>query len=117
MLAKKSKIKHRLEKYCAHNKITYALAETDSTLAYTLSGSNALPATYVYFFNKQDRCEKEETIFSCDSCLQHGMRNSLNNKFVNWNKISPESYYAGFPYNALMEKIKANGVLFCDLPG
>lgn len=109
ILVKKSKIKQRLEKYFADNNRTYTKTETDSTLAYTLSDSLTLPATYVCYFNKLDRCQKEETIFSCDSCLQNGMKSSLEKKFINWKKIGLDIYYAGFPYNVLMDKNTAGG--------
>ena len=98
-----------MEKYYTENNRKYSFAETDKTLTYTLTDSLTLPATYVYYFNGQNRCEKQETIYSCDSCMQDGMQKSLNNKFINWEKVGPESYYAGFPYNALMEQVKVNG--------
>ena len=109
ILEKKSKIKKSAEKYYQETNRKYTVTETDSTLAYTLTDSLTLPATYVYYFNDQNRCEKQETIYSCDSCMQHGMQQSLNNKFVNWKKVGPESYYAGFPYYRLMEQVKNNG--------
>lgn len=105
---KKSRIKKRMEKYYLENKRTYAFSETDKTLTYTLTDSLTLPATYIYYFNAQNRCEKEESIFFCDSCMQHGMQLSLNNKFINWKKTGPASYYAGFPYNTLMEQVNIN---------
>lgn len=108
ILDKKSTIKKRMEKFYLENKRTYTFTETDKTLTYTLTDSFTLPATYIYYFNEQNRCEKEETIFSCDSCLQNGMQHSLSNKFINWKKVGPERYYAGFPYNALMEQVKIN---------
>jgi hypothetical protein len=95
-----------MEKFYVENKRTYTLTETDKTLTYTLTDSLTLPATYVYYFNDQNRCEKEETIFSCDSCMQKGMQLSLSNKFINWKKVGVESYYAGFPYHALMELVR-----------
>ena len=97
-----------MEKYYLQTKRTYTFTETDNTLTYTLTDQLTLPATYVYYFNEQNRCEKQETIFSCDSCLQNGIQQSLNNKFINWKKVGPESFYAGFPYNALMEHVKVN---------
>ena len=108
LLDKKSKIKNRIEKYYLETNRKYSVAETEKTLTYTLADSLTLPATYVYYFNEQNRCEKEETIYSCDSCMQKGMQQSLNNKFINWEKVGTESYYAGFPYNALMEQVKVN---------
>ncbi len=108
LLDKRSRIKKRMEKFYLENKRTYALTETGKTLTYTLTDSLSLPATYIYYFNKQDRCEKEEIIYSCDSCLQYDMKNALSNKFINWEKTGPGSYYAGFPYNALMEQVKIN---------
>ena len=109
ILEKKSKIKKRVENYYQEAKRKYTVTETDSTLAYTLTDSLTLPATYVYYFNEQNRCEKQETIYSCDSCMQNGMQESLNNKFVNWKKVGPKSYYAGFPYYRLMEQVSFNG--------
>ncbi len=50
----------------------------------------------------------QEIIFTCDSCMQQSMQQSLSNKFINWKKTGPQSYYAGFPYNALMEQAKVN---------
>ena len=109
ILEKKSKIKKRAEKYYQETNRKYTVTETDSTLAYTLTDSLTLTATYVYYFNEQNRCIKQETIYSCDSCMQNGMQESLNNKFVNWKKVGPKSYYAGFPYYRLMEQAKNNG--------
>jgi hypothetical protein len=108
ILDKRSKIKKHMEKFYLENKRTYSLTETSKTLTYTLTDSLSLPATYVYYFNDQNRCEKEETIYSCDSCMQIGITQSLSNKFINWKKVGPDSYYAGFPYNSLMEQIKTD---------
>ena len=109
ILDKKSKIKKRTQKYYQETNRKYTVTETDSTLTYTLTDSLTLPATYVYYFNEQNRCEKQETIYSCDSCMQNGMQQTLKNKFINWHKVGPDSYYAGFPYNTLMEPVKENG--------
>lgn len=105
---KKSHIKKKMEKFYLQNKRAYTFTETDTTLTYTLTDSLSLPATYIYYFNDQNRCEKEETVFSCDSCLQQGMQRSLRNPFIHWKKTGPQSYYAGFPYNALMEWVSVN---------
>jgi hypothetical protein len=109
ILDKKSKIRKRMEHYYQENNRKYAFAETENTLTYMLNDSLSLPATYVYYFNEQNRCEKQETIYSCDSCMQKSMQQSLANKFINWQKIGSDSYYAGFPYNTLMEPVKENG--------
>ncbi|MBL7701917.1 MAG: hypothetical protein JNM14_06680 [Ferruginibacter sp.] len=109
ILDKKSKIKKRLEKYYLETNRKYFFAETDSTLTYTLTDSVTLPATYVYYFNRQNRCIKQETIYTRDLCLQNGIQESLNNKYAKWEKLGPESYYAKFPYNTLMETVKENG--------
>lgn len=109
ILDKRSKIKKRMEHYYQENNLKYTFTETEKTLTYVLNDSLSLPATYVYYFNEQDRCEKQETIFSCDSCLQKSIQQSLENKFTNWQKIAPATYYAGFPYNTLMEPVKENG--------
>ena len=109
ILDKKSKIKKRVEKYYEKTKRKYTVTETDSTVTYALTDSITLPATYVYYFNEQGRCEKEETIYSCDSCMQKGVELSLKNKFINWKKISATSHYAGFPYYTLMEPVNVNG--------
>jgi len=98
-----------MEHYYQENKRKYTLTETEKTITYVLNDSVSLPATYVYYFNEQNRCEKQESIFSCDSCVQKGIQQSLESKFINWQKIGPESYYAGFPYNTLMEPVKENG--------
>lgn len=108
ILDKKSKIKKRIEKYYLETNRKYTFTETDKKLTYNLTDSITLPATFVYYFNEQDRCEKEETIFYCDSCMQNGMLHSLSNKFIKWKKVGPTSYYAAFPYNALMEQVKIN---------
>jgi len=97
-----------MEKFFAANNRKYAYTETDSTISYTLNDSLSLPAITVFYFNDLNRCEKQENIFSCDSCLQNSMQQSLSNKFINWKKITPEAYYAGFPYNTLMEQVKVN---------
>jgi len=109
MLDKRSKIKKRVEKYYQENNRRYSVSETDSTLTYVLNDSVSLPATYTYYFDEHDRCKKQETIFTCDSCLQVAMQRSLAAKYVNWQKTGPESYYARFPYNTLMEPVKENG--------
>ena len=108
ILDKKHRIKNRMEKYYMETKRKYTFTETERKLTYTLTDSLTLPATYVYYFNEQNRCEKQETIYSCDSCMQNGIQQSLNNKFINWKKVGNASYYAGFPYNTLMEQEKIN---------
>jgi hypothetical protein len=109
MLDKKSHVKKKMAKFYIENKRTYSLSETDTSQTYILNDSLSLPATTVFYFNKQNRCEKQETIFSCDSCLQQSMQRSLSNRFINWKKAGTNSYYAGFPYNALMEQVVVNG--------
>ena len=108
ILNKKSKIKKRIGKYYLETNLKYTFTETDKKLTCTLTDFITLPATIVYYFNEQDRCEKEETIFYCDSCMQKGMLHSLSNKFIKWKKVGPTSYYAAFPNNALMEQVKIN---------
>lgn len=109
MLDKKSHVKKKMAKFYFENKRTYSLAETDTSLIYILNDSLSLPATTIFYFNEQNRCEKQENIFSCDSCLQKSMQRSMSNKFINWKKVGASSYYAGFPYNALMEQVSING--------
>jgi hypothetical protein len=109
ILDKRSKIKNKMEKYYADNNRKYAFAETDSTISYSLQDSLSLPATNIFYFNNLSRCIKQEIIFSCDSCMQQSLQQSLSHKFIKWKKIGAESYYAGFPYNALMEPSKVNG--------
>ena len=109
LLDKKSKIKKKIEKYYQETKRKYTVIETEKKLTYTLNDSLSLPATYIYYFNEKNRCEKEETIYSCDSCMQKGVQQSLSNIFINWKKAGINSYYAGFPYHALMEQVNDNG--------
>lgn len=109
ILDKRSKIKRKLDRYYQENNRRCTVTENDSSLTYVLHDSLSLPATYVYYFNENNRCIKQETIYSCDSCLQKGISYSLASKFVNWVKTGPESYYAKFPYNTLMEPIRENG--------
>jgi len=108
ILDKRSKIKKNMEQFYAENNRKYDFTETDSTITYVLNDSLSLPATTVFYFNQQNRCIKQENIFSCDSCLQQSMQRSLAEKFVSWDKITQGAYYAGFPYNTLMEQIKFN---------
>jgi hypothetical protein len=110
ILDKRSKIKKNMEKYYANNNRKYAFTETDSTINYALHDSLSLPATNIFYFNNLNRCIKQEIIFSCDSCLQQSLQQSLSHKFINWQKVGIESYYAGFPYNALMEQVRNNGL-------
>lgn len=109
ILDKRSKIKKRIEQYYQENNRKYAVAETKKTLTFVLNDSLSLPATYVYSFNEQDRCEKEEIFYNCDSCVQKGVQESLSNKYINWKKVGANSYYAGFPYNSLMEQEVIDG--------
>lgn len=108
ILDKRWKIKKNMEKFYAANNRKYAFTETDSTISYTLTDTLSLPVSTVFYFNEQNRCIKQENIFSCDSCMQQSMQYSLREKFVKWEKISPVSYYAGFPYNTVMEQLKIN---------
>lgn len=106
MLDKRSKIKKNMEKFYADNNRKYAYAETGSSISFTLNDSLSLPVTTVFYFNEQNRCIKQENIFTCDSCLQKSMQNALAEKFVSWHEINPGTYYAGFPYNTLMEQVR-----------
>lgn len=99
-----------MEKFYEENKRIYIFSETDSTVTYILNDSLSLPATTVFYFNKQNRCIQQDNIYSCDSCRQKSRQYFLNNKFVNWKPAAgPENYYAGFPYNTLMQQINLNG--------
>jgi len=109
ILDKRSKIKKSVEKYYAEHNHKYVVAETDSNLTYILKDSLFLPATNTFYFNNINRCIKQDVIFSCDSCLQKSIRESLDNKFIKWKKAGIDSYYAGFPYNVLMESVRKNG--------
>ena len=106
---KRSKIKKRVEKYYQENNRKYSVKETDSTLSYVLNDSLTLPATYIYYFDENNRCKKQETIFNCDSCLQKGIKRSLEARYVRWIKVGGESYYSTYPYRALMEPVMENG--------
>jgi len=106
---KRSKIKKNVENYYEEYNLKYSFAETDSTVTYILNDSLSLPATNVFYFNDRNVCIKQEVIFSCDSCLQKSIRESFNNKFTKWEKISSDSYYTGFPYNVLMESVREKG--------
>jgi hypothetical protein len=109
ILDKRSKIKKNLEQYYAEHNRKYSFAENDSTVTYILNDSLSLPATSVFYFNNRNACIKQEVIFSCDSCLQKSIQESLTNKFTKWKKIGADSYYTGFPFNVLMEPVKENG--------
>jgi hypothetical protein len=109
ILDKRTKIKNKMVKYYADNNRKYSSAETDSSISFTLQDTLSLPATSIFYFNNLNRCIRQETIFSCDSCLNKSIQQSLNNKFIKWKKTGPETYYAGFPYNTLMEPVKING--------
>ncbi len=109
ILDKRTKVKNNMVKYYADNNRKYSSAETDSSISFTLQDTLSLPATSIFYFNNLNRCIRQETIFSCDSCLNKSIQQSLNNKFIKWKKTGPETYYAGFPYNTLMEPVKING--------
>lgn len=109
ILDKRTKVKNKMVKYYADNNRKYSSAETDSSISFTLQDTLSLPATSIFYFNNLNRCIRQETIFSCDSCLNRSIQQSLNNKFIKWKKTGPETYYAGFPYNTLMEPVKING--------
>jgi|APGre2960657404_1045060.scaffolds.fasta_scaffold94177_2 hypothetical protein len=109
ILDKRTKVKNKMEKYYADNNRKYSSAETDSSISFTLQDTLSLPATSIFYFNNLNRCIRQETIFSCDSCLNKSIQQSLNNKFIKWKKTGPETYYAGFPYNTLMKPVKING--------
>ncbi|HEX2683806.1 MAG TPA: hypothetical protein VHL77_07730 [Ferruginibacter sp.] len=109
LLDKRSKIRKKMEQYLTENKLKYSFRETDSTVSYNVNDSFSLPMTNVFYFNEQNRCIKQENIFTCDSCMQLSMKQSLTHKFINWEKIGEQSYYAGFPYNALMEQVTGDG--------
>ncbi len=110
ILDKRSKIKHKMEKYYSDNNRKYSFSETDSTVTYILNDSISLPATNIFYFSDLNRCIKQEIIFTCDSCMQRSMQQSLSNKFINWKQTGPQSYYAGFPYNVLMEQGTEKGM-------
>jgi hypothetical protein len=109
MLDKRWKIKNKMERFYAENNRKFSSAETDSSLTYSFTDSLSLPATYIFYFNKTDRCIIQEAVFSCDSCLTKSVQQSLSNKFIKWKKTGPETYYAGFPYNTSMEQVSKNG--------
>lgn len=110
ILDKRYKIKKKMEQFYADNNRKYFFTETDSTISYILNDSLSLPATTVFYFNKQNRCIQQDNIFSCDSCLQQSRNQFFKNKFANW-KPAPgvENHYAGFPYNTLMQQLNING--------
>ena len=109
ILNKRSKIKENIEQYYAENNRKYSFSETDSSITFVLNDSLSLPATTIFYFNDLNRCIKQEVIFSCDSCMQKSMKESLNGKFINWKKVGDQHYYAGFPYNVLTEPVNVNG--------
>lgn len=109
ILDKRSKLKKNIEQYYAAHNRKYMVTETDSTVTYILNDSLSLPATNVFYFGNRNQCIKQEVFFSCDSCLQKSIRESLQNKFTKWEKFGTDSYYTGFPYNVLMESVKEDG--------
>ena len=109
ILDKRSKIKNKMGKFYAENNRKYIFTETGSSVSYILNDSLSLPVTTIFYFNEQNRCIRQDNIYSCDSCLQQAKQHFLNNKYANWSRTEPGKYYAGFPYNTLMEQVDEDG--------
>jgi len=108
ILDKRGKVNNKMERFYAKYNRKFSSVQTDSSLTFAFTDSLSLPATYIFYFNKANRCIKQETVFSCDSCLMKSVQQSLSNQFIKWKKIGPQTYYAGFPYHVLMERIRIN---------
>jgi hypothetical protein len=80
------------------------LTETDSTLKLAIIDTNFKPATFIYTFNNNNRCIKEQSL-ACDSCVYGYLQKALDYSFYKWKKIKEGYYISSRFWNLSMEVI------------
>lgn len=99
----KSKAKEMLSKYERRTKRHTIIKETDSTITFLLRDSSVQNFDLLLHFDTKDKCDKEVSVLSCDSCYQKLLKLTISNKFYRWVKIGNETYFARFPYRLILK--------------
>jgi hypothetical protein len=101
-------VEKRVEKSFKKYKRTYDKEITDSSLSYSLTDTLSRPATFIYKFDKNQKCKQQEVKLDCDSCLKILVQRHLKNSFERWKFLSDGRFYAPFPYYTVMEVVLSN---------
>ena len=100
----KAEVKKGLNKYILDNdSIKATLTETDSSLVLIVPGPKALPANFIYGFDKAGKCNSQKTIAWCDSCLNKFLQLALDEKKYQWKKINENQYISAFDDKMMIE--------------
>lgn len=100
----KQQVKKELTKYITRNdSLNAELTETDTTVILSIKSTKALPADFIYRFDKAGKCKLEKVMTRCDSCLNKYLSAALARKKYEWRKINGNQYISNFASRMLME--------------
>lgn len=100
----KKRVLHDLEKQAAAiDTINTLLSETDSSIHYSFRDEKLLPADFIYHFDRNDKCNAEIVIASCDSCFNKYLQRALARTKFGWKKLKENLYVSGFAQKMMLE--------------
>lgn len=101
---KKAEVEKELAQYIKENKsINATLSETDTSLALNIAGTATQQASFVYFFDKEDKCRLQKTTANCDSCITKYLQEALQQEKYKWRKINENQYISSFEHKLMIE--------------
>jgi hypothetical protein len=100
----KKQVIKMLEKYEAGAEFTtHEITETDSTVQLLIKDAAGKSTTFIYRFDKENRCHTEEIKASCDSCNKKYLQGVLDKKKYHWRKINENQYISGYKDQLMIE--------------
>jgi hypothetical protein len=82
---------------------THDITETDSTVQLFIKDAAGKGTTFIYYFDKSNRCHTEEIKASCDSCYKTYLQGVLDKKKYQWKRINENQYVAGYKHQLMIE--------------
>jgi len=96
--ATKNKSKRNLAFFSKIKKYHTTLTETDTSISFQLRDPTVQNLDIVLHFDPAGRCDREVTVFYCDSCYRKSINNIAINKQYNWRKLNDKTYISETPY-------------------
>jgi hypothetical protein len=100
----KAQVKKELNEYITKNdSLNATIKETASSIILTIKGQGALPADFIYHFDKKGKCNSEKVMTNCDSCYNKYFQATLDRKEYRWRKINENQYISSFAAKMMIE--------------
>ncbi len=79
------------------------IQQTDSTIRLLVNEPGGRETNFIYRFDKNGKCQSEETRASCDSCYKKYLQAALDRKKYKWKKINENQYISSYSEKRMIE--------------